>query len=249
MAGENNKDFVDACIDAKLRSSVYTMLPGVITKVNKYADKQVVNVRPTIGRLFIDGKYKEPPEILNAHIIMPSAGGGLLSFPVKEGDPCEIRFSMRDIDNWSLSDGSKDQKPTTTRHYALTDAIVTPGLYTQSGHLSPDPDNVVLKFAGSKIQMEPDGDVRVETTKDLTAIVTGNAVVTTGGDTTVNATGAATVSAGGDITLVSQSDINITASGAINLSSTSLTHNSVNVSSNHQHSGITPGGSNSGPPV
>lgn len=43
--------------------------------------------------------------------------------------------------------------------------------------------------------------------------------------------------------------VNIISTGAVSLTSTALTHNGVNVGSTHEHSGVQPGGGNSGPPI
>lgn len=57
------------------------------------------------------------------------------------------------------------------------------------------------------------------------------------------------IKATGDIDLETSGAINMTTPGAIALTSASLTHNGKNIGATHEHSGVTPGGSNTGAPV
>jgi len=44
-------------------------------------------------------------------------------------------------------------------------------------------------------------------------------------------------------------DIDIFSNGNVNINSTTLTHNGKNIGSDHKHSGVTPGGDNTGDPI
>jgi len=189
MAGESELDFIQSVVEARIRSGVYTMLPAKITKITSFENTQTVDVQPLIGRLWQDGFYQVPQEIENVPVVFPSAGGGMLSFPVAVGDGVSLLFSMRDIDNWSNSDGSKQQSPKTARYHALTDAIAIAGLYTKSSNLSPNPTDVELKFAGSSVKMKPDGDVTADVVKDLTATVAGDVTWNIIGNMNINSVG------------------------------------------------------------
>jgi len=188
MAGESELDFIQSAIEARIRSGVYTMLPAKITKITSFENTQTVDVQPLIGRLWQDGFYQVPQEIENVPVVFPSAGGGMLSFPVAVGDGVSLLFSMRDIDNWSNSDGSKQQSPKTARYHALTDAIAIAGLYTKSSNLSPNPTDVELKFAGSSIKMKPNGDVTATVAGAATWNTTGDMNINAGGDINMTAT-------------------------------------------------------------
>ena len=93
-------------------------------------------------------------------MINPSAGGGLLSFPVQIGDTVWLEFSMRNIEEWLEGDGSSVTEPTQRMH-DMSDAVAVVGLYTKNSHLQPDPTDVVLKFKDNKLVLKEDGNVEI----------------------------------------------------------------------------------------
>lgn len=173
---------IEQVVESIVRGHVNTAIPARVTAVKEFADKQMVDVEPLIHRKYDDGTDTKPPTILNVPLIFPSAGGGLLSFPVQENDGVLLVFSMRDMDNWSVSSGEESTVPESKRTHSLTDAIAIPGLYTTVSNLSPNTTDVELKFAGSRVRMKPTGDVEVNAVGDIDLV--------SAQDININATGA-----------------------------------------------------------
>ncbi len=143
-----------------LQSQIFTGLPAIVTDNSEYESKNIISVRPTIDMQHSDGQVSECPEIFNVPVINPSAGGGLLSFPIQIGDTVWIEFSMRNIEEWLEGDGSSVTEPTQRMH-DMSDAVAIVGLYTKNSHLQPDPKDVVLKFKDNKLVLKEDGNVEI----------------------------------------------------------------------------------------
>ena len=155
------KQFVKKQINDTL-DWTYTSLPAsVIT----YDEKtQTATVQPLINYTWEDGVVHEDPPIEDVPIIFPSAGGGMISFPVAVGDTVLLQFCMRAIGDWVEGDGSAST-PLENRTHELSDAVAIPGLYPKRNTLEPDPDNVEIKFKGNKITLKTNGDVVIEAGK------------------------------------------------------------------------------------
>lgn len=159
-------------------ASVNTALPVVVLE---YVPSQcTVTVKPLLNKEYADGAIGEAPTLFDLPVIFPSAGGGLISFPIKQGDTGLAIFCQRSIDDWTYGDGST-VTPKSKQMHALNDGVFIPGLYTVNTHLSPDPDNVQIKFSGSTITIKTDGVVEIDAP---TVIVNGDAIVN--GNATVN---------------------------------------------------------------
>jgi hypothetical protein len=145
-----------------LQSQIFTGLPAIVTDNSEYESKNIISVRPTIDMQHSDGQVSECPEIFNVPVINPSAGGGLLSFPIQIGDTVWLEFSMRNIEEWLEGDGSSVTEPTQRMH-DMSDAVAIVGLYTKNSHLQPDKKDVVLKFKDNKLVLKEDGNVEIYT--------------------------------------------------------------------------------------
>lgn len=207
-------DTVNKAMRAFSREFVYTSLPAVVVSNTDFESKQTIDVQPLIGRLWDDKDYEDPPTIFKVPVIFPSAGGGILSFPIQIGDTVMLMFSQRDIENFQSSDGRLPQKPKTPRDHALTDAIAIAGLTTNTNHLRPNPKDVELKWT---VAGETQSRITLRENNDIDIATTGNLIATVDGDTTVNSTG--------KITLQSQDDIDIIAGGNVNITGTAINLN------------------------
>lgn len=160
-------------------ASVNTALPVVVLE---YTPSQcTVTVKPLINKEYADGAIGEPPILYDLPIVFPSAGGGLISFPIKQGDTGLAIFCQRSIDDWTYGDGST-VTPRSKQTHSLSDGVFIPGLYTVNTHLSPDPDNVQIKFSGSTVTIKTDGVVEINAS---TVRITGDLSV--GGDVVTDA--------------------------------------------------------------
>jgi hypothetical protein len=155
------RTFIRSHLD-NLQTQLFTQLPAVVTDVSKYQSQNIISVKPVIDFMFSDGQVSECPEIFNVPVINPSAGGGLLSFPIQVGDTVLVEFSMRSIETWLEGSGESVTEPTMRTH-DMSDGMAIIGLYTKSSHLSPDPKDVVLKFKDNSIRLKDDGNVEIIT--------------------------------------------------------------------------------------
>lgn len=176
-----------------LDGGIETMLPAIVTDTSRLKDYQQVSLKVVLNQKFDDGNALTGADLLEVPVVFPSAGGGVLSFPVKVGDHMIVVFSKRSIDEWKYGYGNP-LTPRLTRTFDLGDGVAIPGLTTVNTHLKPDPRHVVLKYAGSSVTLHDNGDV------------------------TVSAAGSANVSAAQDINLNALGSINITAGGRVNIS-------------------------------
>lgn len=158
------KDTLLNLIENYTRNTIHTALPGVVLDVKEYQGKMCVDVSVSISRLYKTGDVLPNKDcvIWGVPVVMPSGGGGMISFPIKKGDSVLLIFSMRNIDSWRASDGKTDVIPDDSRHYSEDDAIAIPGLFTEKNHLSPHPDNVEIKFNDILFSLKPNGDIIIK---------------------------------------------------------------------------------------
>jgi hypothetical protein len=145
-----------------MKSQLYTTLPAKVVETDKFESEQCITVQLCIDTLDSDGVSLIGPTIYNVPVILPSAGGGLLSFPIQAGDTVAVQFSMLNIESWLEGDGGNVVAPTRRTH-SMNDAIAVTGLYTKSTNLNPNPNDVELKFKGNTILLRQNGDVEIET--------------------------------------------------------------------------------------
>lgn len=189
-----------------MKNNLFTSLPAQVTDVSKFGSEQVISVKPAVQMPLADDKFVDIPILEDVPVIMPSAGGGLLSFPIKYGDIVLLCFSMLSIECWKNSDGST-KEPFNKRHHSLPDAIAIAGLYTKTTHLEPNTESVELKFAGCSIKQNPDGTTEVYSPSDIT--------VTTDANMTANVLGNTTIKVGGNVDATIGGTANVSASSAV----------------------------------
>lgn len=174
-------EMVKRSIDGYASQNINTAIPCVVKNVSNLQSDQTIDVLPLIDRVYEDSVVLEPSIILNVPVVFPTGAGGIMTFPVAVGDTVLVVFSMRSMDEWLDSNGSK-QTPKDRRHHHRTDAIAITGLYTKSTNLSPHPDNVEIKFKNQKVVLEPDNTTTI--TNGVSSIV-----MKPNGDIDINANG------------------------------------------------------------
>lgn len=262
-------DQVDAIlgvIKKYLRDNVYAPIPGVVVNVDDYEEKQTVDVRIAIPRIYLDGHVvpESSNTIHGCPFINPGAGGGVDTYPVKVGDPVLLVFGMRDTDNWKLSDGSDELPPASSRYCNISDAIAIPGLSTIHTHLNPHPDNAEKKFGDCLLSMRPNGDIVLTNSKGTLELLNDETIRLSNSSAsyTINPDGSTVETNGsGTKTLASSGVFNINGfiintDGSVS-SPVSVTAPTINGTSsvlaagdevvNHVHGGVDPGTSNTGP--
>lgn len=188
------KSFIKSHLDS-LQSQLFTTLPAIVTDVSNLELEQTISVRPTIDILHSDGQINECPEIYNVPVIFPSAGGGILSFPIKVGDNVLVQFSMRNLENWLEGDGNSVVE-NTMRSHDMSDAIAIVGLTTKANTLNPSPKDVVLKFKGSSITIKDNSDIEIiqgESASSVSLFNSGDIEMFANGNMNISATGIITI--------------------------------------------------------
>jgi hypothetical protein len=206
-------DVVKRIVSEYASQHMNTSVPARVISVENFAKDQTVDVLPIINDTFADGTVLELPPILDVPVQFPSAGGGLLSFPVVVNDIVLLVFSKKSIDEWMASRDTDlgTFTPTDKRTYHLNDAIAIPGIYARKTNLSPNPTDVEMKFKGMSFKLEATGDMSLTNGPASSSVV----LASSGDVTLTNSGGSATLANSGAITLTNSS-------GSVTLADTGL---------------------------
>lgn len=227
-----------AQIDGRLKD-LHTCLPGIIASFDPVT--QTASVQPAIKRIFTEHGAVNLPLCVDVPVAFPGGGDFFLTFPVKAGDECILMFSERAIDNWHVSGGT--QTPAEYRMHDLSDGIAIVGLNSQPRKIptfNATDTELRSRDGMTHITMKPNGTI-----KNVNA--GGSTELTPAGQYIIKAPGGIILD--GNTTLkgdmVSQSGNGGTGacnfSGDVVAQGTSL--------HTHVHSGVQPGGGNTGQPV
>lgn len=243
-------------------SRVNTCIPGIVDSFD--AATQTATVLPAIQmKVNLDGEttFLNLPPIVGVPLVFPmaSTAGFALTLPVRKGDPCLLLFSQRAIDHWHEHGGIQPPEDGVgCRHHDLTDALAI---------LAPVPLNEVLgSWEANGIELRN----RAKTTKatvfdSKVELQSGSAVLKVSSDGTIEATAPAGAKITAPLTevvgnltvtgltttggFVSQGVVGGAASfsGGIQNTGGSVSSNG-KVLDSHTHSGVQPGGGNTGAP-
>lgn len=201
---------------SQMMRGVHTALPGVITS---YSNGQA-SVKPQLSRRLTNGETEELPVLNDVPVIWPRSGGASMTFPVKAGDSCLLIFVERSMDEFK-GNGSLTA-PEDSRQHALSDAVALMGFAHFGGGSTSD--GVEIKLGSSTFTLR-DGSVEVDapavTIKAPNVAIEGN----------VSVTGSFSSSGG------------MTVAGSLAVNGASVTHDGVNIGSDHRHGGVE-GGNN-----
>ena len=138
-------------------------IPGIIKSFN--ATKQTVEVQAAIReRVIIDGvlSWETIPILVDVPIVIPRAGGYMLTLPIEAGDECLVVFADACIDAWYQSGDVQNQID--RRRHDLSDGFAIIGTWSQP--------NVIVNYSTDKAQLRNEaGTSKVElddTTINLT---------------------------------------------------------------------------------
>jgi len=161
--GDNvdNPKLADAIVDAMEaeRARVRTVIPGRIISYDSSTQK--ATVRPVVQSSYKDEQTGErrttlPPAIPECPVNFPqgSDGGFAITWPLKSGDPVEIRIASRSLEKWQ-NQGGTDVEPDNFRRHDLTDAIVDPGIRSFVNALGDDAvqDNATVIKSDKQIHL------------------------------------------------------------------------------------------------
>lgn len=213
-------------------NGVYTAMPCRILRVMENQKAMYVDVQPLTKMVYMDGVEEDRPPILGVPLITLCSSTSMIYIPPVVGDSVLCVFTMRGLDTFKLANDISPVAPDDYRWMDVRDAIAIPGLFPMSQH----PNNTV--DAGSsltiihnigtaqecKVEMKEDGEVSV--VSPLKVSITSPDVEI---EADVNITGTTTIT------------------GATTIVGTTLI-NGKNFDL-HAHSGVTSGGSSTGPVV
>ena len=156
-------DIFNGYVERWARDNIATGMPGLVIDTSEYGSTGCISVRPALSRLLTTGQVISNDEIaiVDVPVLWPSGGGAILSCPIKVGDVVWLAFCQRNLEDWVYSDGTQEVVPSDSRHFAMTDAIAIPCLYTTKNHLSPSTENVELKWGDKVISLKPSGEISV----------------------------------------------------------------------------------------
>lgn len=215
------------------QAGLWCALPGIIQSFNAVAMTVVVQpaLRAKVRRPNGDIVSVVLPLLVDVPVVFQGGGGFTLTFPVAAGDECLVVFADRCIDAWWQSGGV--QAPLEPRMHDLSDGFalvgvrsqprVLPSVSTTTTQLRSDDGSTFVEVAGGQ----------VVTVKAPSKVVLDTPIVeTTGVLRVMNTQGfdnACTITG------------TLTTSGDVEASGISLM--------NHVHTGVQPGGGNTGGPV
>lgn len=104
------------------RAEIHTLLQAEIVDFD--AEKQEATVK-VLHKPRLNGEEAPLPELKKVPVVFPRGGGWALTWPIKKGDPGNIKIPERNIDAWYLS--GKESPADTNRMHDLSDAIFEPG--------------------------------------------------------------------------------------------------------------------------
>lgn len=212
-----------------------TCIPAIIDEFD--TSTQRVSATPAVQAKYIspDGeiKYIDYPKITNIPLAIIKSPGLKLTYPVKKGQNCTLIFSQRSIDNFLL-DGTKPLPPeegpdiqtSSIRCMDLTDALCFPGLITNN--------ETIANYNNNAIEIRSaDGQTKVSVSENtLNFIQGGGSISMSGGNIEINAS---EVKINGKTTITGS---NVDISGTTKINNHDF--------DTHVHSGVTPGGGNTG---
>jgi hypothetical protein len=164
------------------QSSMWTAIPCIVTAVD--LAKLTCECQPAIkGRVEDDNgvvTLVNLPLLVDVPVVFPSAGGFIITMPLKVDDEVLVVFASRCIDAWWQSGGI--QKPMEARMHDLSDGFAIPGPRSQAklpaGSVSTT-DLEMRNDAGTAvIAIGADGKIKLKGDLTVTGKITATGEVT-----------------------------------------------------------------------
>jgi hypothetical protein len=201
-------------LETKIGQSLRVFLPAVVQSFNPGPPATVSVLIATNERVeqntggtvySLKTEAMQLPLLQDVPVMMPSAGGWSLTFPIQPGDECLVVFADTALDVW-FQNGGVNNNPISQRRHSLSDAVAIFGLRsrprglagysTSSAQLRNDDGTVVIDLTDDQVTVtapavavECSGEVSVQartvSVEAETATVQANAV-TLGSATTID---------------------------------------------------------------
>ena len=154
----------------RFSAGLHVAAPGIIQTFN--ADTQTVTVELAIKeRVTLDGddnntrttEDKTLPILLDVPIVIPRAGGYIVTMPIQAGDECLVIFADTCIDSWFQSGFTQSQM--FKRRHSISDGFAILGTWSQPRKISEySTDSMQIRNdAGDSLVEVKDGVVNVLT--------------------------------------------------------------------------------------
>ncbi len=174
MAGKYSRiDVIRSQVD-RLLEGVYTMIPAIVKTYN--STTQTASTQLAISQNIVnDSEFVAASVMDEVPIMFPFGDTFRMGWNLKKGDNVMVLFSMRSLEEWEGSDGSKPVVPFSQRRHSNSDAIALAGLlpsvtrdekYKDNPHIA-DKETYIVFNNGS------DG-LFIGTDKDVTITAAGN---------------------------------------------------------------------------
>lgn len=126
----NSEEFYRTMLDG-FANTLRVAAPGIIHDFDPQTQTASVQVaiREKIANPDLTTQWTDIPLLLDVPIVLPRAGGFVLTLPVKPGDECLIVFADMCIDAWFSSGGVQNQIE--KRRHDLSDAFAILGTWSQ----------------------------------------------------------------------------------------------------------------------
>lgn len=151
----SNPEDVTAFRTEEERKDMWTSLPGRVKSFDPTKQTATVEV---MYKPRHNGEPVDMPDLLEVPVMLPRAGGFVVTSPVKEGDGVMLQFASRDISNWH-GKGEKAEAATQRMH-DLSDAVAILGMEPSTKALSNyNSENFEIRSEDgqTKIEITPDG--------------------------------------------------------------------------------------------
>jgi len=162
----NLYDIIDSHIK-RLKSSIHTSIPAVVTKVNTEGDNiTTISASIVVNKVYSTGDIYKRPEINNIPLLYPSSSDFSLTFPVKVGDTVLLLFSQEDISTF-IFEGNTSSTPNTLRKFDINDPIAIPCVQPVTSNIKAHKDNFQITFNDFKLSVKPSGETSLETSTSV----------------------------------------------------------------------------------
>ena len=178
----------------KTLQNVDDFLPARVLSFDPATNR--VRVQPQVLMGTTDGQRLSRAPIASLPVFRIGAGGGMLSFPIKEGDLGWIKASDRDLSLFLQSPG-QEAWPNTRRMHSFQDAIFFPDAMMRANPTGDDADRIVMAWDDGSRVVIGQGMVEVHGVSSVKVVAPAigleGAVTVTG---TITSTGAASFAGG-----------------------------------------------------
>ncbi len=164
-------------------AQMYSSLPAKVISYDTVTQR--VLCQPVMYEAYTSGESQEHAYI-QCPLIQTGSGGGVLTFPVKEGDEVWLSMSSRSFDTW-WNTSVAPSLSSTVRFNDYSDAVAILGLKSKNNSVNASIENVELQFRDSEgntlssIIQRPDKsvDITSESGSSVKLLPDGNIEITT----------------------------------------------------------------------